>query len=268
MNPYPTRYSELSNAEVNELYRSETWDELSRDERLDALQELENRSAEELGNRPCEVKLEPMDGYQYGGYSNGEITLNEHLVTNGEFVTEHLDGSVEREAIADVNAQMMDTIHHENFHAYQDDVVSGRLEHSNAEDAELWSANWSNDEYIEPDDPSGCYGIQSLERSASEHGQAQTKAAFEEIEAKYGEDAGYQEYLKSIESDSYENALNHAQTISGDENIQETIDNDMLANYRASQSESYSSDSSLARGSDVESDSNSLQTSNDLGDSL
>lgn len=235
MNFYPTRYSDLSNSEVNELYRSETWSDLSCDERLDALQELENRSAEACGNEPCEVKLEPMNGYQYGGYLNGEITLNEHLVADGEFVTQHEDGTIERDSVSDINAQMMDTIHHENYHTYQDEVVHGNLEHSDVTEAELWKANWSDEQYVDCDDPSGCYRIQSLEQSAYEHGEAETKAAFDEIETKYGQDAGYQEYLSSIEENSYESALEEAITINGDDNIQETINNNMLDAYHSNQ---------------------------------
>jgi len=235
MDFYQTRYSDLSNEEVNELYRSDTWSDMSRDERVDALQELENRSAEACGNQPCQVRTEEMNGYQFGGYANGEIVLNEHLVADGEFVTQYSDGSVETVEVGGINAQMMDTIHHENYHAYQDEVVHGQLEHSDAAEAELWSANWPDEQYISGDDPSGCYRIQSLEQSAFNHGEAETKAAFGKIEAKYGEDAGYQEYQEAIAADSYESALEDAKMINGDENIQETLNNNMLESYHANQ---------------------------------
>ena len=107
--------------------------------------------------------------------------------------------------------------------------------HSDAAEAELWSANWPDEQYISGDDPSGCYRIQSLEQSAFDHGEAETKAAFGEIEANYGEDAGYQEYLTSIQEDSYESALEDAKMINGDENIQETLNSNMLETYRANQ---------------------------------
>lgn len=235
MDFYQTRYSDLSNEEVNELYRSDTWADMSRDERLDALQELENRSAEACGNQPCQVRTEEMNGYRFGGYANGEIVLNEYLVADGKFVTQYLDGSVETVEAGGINAQMMDTIHHENYHAYQDEVVHGQLEHSDTAEAELWSANWPNDQYISCNDPSECYRIQSLEKSAFAHGEAETKAAFIEIEAKYGEDAGYQQYLCEIEVDNYENALVNAKMVNSDSNIEETVNNRMLDAYRANQ---------------------------------
>lgn len=235
MNFYPTRYSELSNNDVNELYRSENWANLSHDERLDALQELENRSAEACGNEPCQVRLEEMNGFQYGGYANGEIVLNEHLVSDGRFVTQYADGSVDTVEVGGINAQMMDTIHHENYHAYQDEVIHGNIEHSDAYEAELWKANWPNEQYIGCDDPSGCYRIQSIEKSAFEHGETETKAAFSEIESQYGFDEGYQHYLEEIEANSYNNALENAKWINGDSNIEETVNNRMLDAYHDSQ---------------------------------
>lgn len=255
MDFYHTRYSELSNAEVNELYRSDNWAGMTRNQRLDALQELENRSAAACGNQPCPVRTEEMNGYLYGGYANGEIVLNEHLVADGEFVTRYQDGSIERESVDGINAQMMDTIHHENYHAYQDEVVHGQLEHSDAEEAELWKANWPDEQYISGDDPSECYRIQSLEKSAFAHGEAETKAAFGEIEAKYGEDAGYQQYLGDIEADSYENALANAKKVNSDENIEETVNNRMLEAYQADQeaAQTSSTETSSAEASAAES---------------
>lgn len=235
MDFYQTRYSDLSNEEVNELYRSNTWASLNRDARLDAMQELENRSAEACGNQPCQIKTEEMNGYQYGGYANGEIVLNEHLVADGQFVTHYADGSIETQDVGGINGQMMNTIHHENYHAFQDEVVRGQLEHWDAAEAELWAANWLDEQYIGSDDPSGCYRIQNLEKSAFEHGEAETQAAFNEIETKYGQDAGYQEYLGEIEADSYDNSLENAKMINGDSNIEETVNSRMLDAYHANQ---------------------------------
>jgi hypothetical protein len=238
MNFYPTRYSELSNSEVNELYRSQNWDGMNRDERLDALQELENRSAAMCGNQPCEVFLEQMNGARYGYYHNGEIYVNESLVEHGEFVARYEDGTAASYAPADANVQLMDTIHHENYHAYQSDAINGIVEHDNAAEVELWRANWDNNNYISGGDP--LYRVQSLEKSAFEHGEAQTKAAFEEIEAKYGTDAAYREYLDSISENSYENALANAKELYADENIEVTLNEQMVQNYQANHIYSYS----------------------------
>ena len=230
MDFYPTRYSELSNSEINELYRSAVWSDLSREERLDALQELENRAAEELGNKPCEVCIEQMNGAVYGYYSNGQIVVNENLVIDGILRYEDAEDNILEYAPDDVNAQIMDTIHHENYHAYQDDAVNGRIEHENQGEIDLWRAN--EDMYISPSDNDTLYRIQPQERSAFGQGELKTKAAFKEIESKYGEDTGYQEYLTTINENSYESVLTEAKETYDDEDIQETFDNYMLASYQ------------------------------------
>lgn len=262
MNFYPTRYTELTNAEVNELYRSETWEGLSRDERLDALQELENRSAGSLGNLPCEVELEHMNGAQYGVYCDGVIYVNESLVENGEFTVQYEDSTTDSYSPTDTNAQLMDTIHHENYHAYQDDTIHGRVEHDNVAEVEQWKAN---DEYYIRDGQ--FYRLQSLEKSAFEHGEAQTKAAFEEIEAKYGADAGYRDYLENIEG-GYEKAVAHAERF-GDENIAGTLNQTILDKYQANHAESNTNDVSSEKISDTSGvDTSAAQISNDIEDSL
>jgi len=230
MDFYPTRYSNLSNNEVNELYRSEVWTELSLNERTDALQELANRSAEALGNEPCEVKLESMSGATYGMYRNGEIYINESLVEKG-VLSVQVDNEITEYPPGDVNAQLMDTVHHENYHAYQVDVMVGAVEHDNAGEVELWQANDLDANYI---DEGSLYPIQSLEKSAFEYGERQTKTSFEEIEATHGEDTGYQNYLEYITNHSYENALANAQEMYDNENIEATLNEQMMSNYQDS----------------------------------
>jgi len=227
------------------------------------LQELENRSAESLGNRPCEVRLEQMEGATYGGYGDGVIYVNEGLVENGELTVNFDDGTTMQYMPDDTNAQLMDTIHHENYHAYQDEVISGRLEHSDQAEAELWRANDEN--YIRGSDNESLYRVQCLERSAFNHGETQTKAAFEEIEAKYGSDDGFQAYQENT-NNSYENALANAQTQYGDVNVQENLDNHMLANYSGSQAVDYTADTSqMSRETNTDSNASS---SNEMADGL
>jgi len=251
MNFYPTRYSELSNSEVNELYRADTWERLNRNERLDSLQELENRSAELLGNQPCEVHLEQMNGARYGYYHNGEIYVNESLVKNGEFTVQYDDGTTASYAPADTNAQLMDTIHHENYHAYQSDVINGIIEHDNVAEVNQWRANWDNDNYISNNDP--LYRVQSLEKSAFEHGESLTKVAYDEIETKYGVDTGYRKYLESINEHSYDNALTEAKVLYDDVNIESALNEKMIQNYHANHVEIQTSDLSESNSISIES---------------
>ena len=247
MDKFSTRYSDLSNSEVNELYRSETWSRLTREEKLDALQELENRAAEGLGNKPCEVSLEQMNGAQKGYYQDGKIFINESLVEKGELRVQYDDGTTDTYQLLSANAELMDTIHHENFHGYQMESIDGRVEHNNADEVELWSAN--KDSYIGSELELPTYRIQPLEKSAYAHAEAQTKAAFGEIEAKYGVDKGFQEYLKDIKEDTFENALAEAQELYGVDNIENALNEKMLKDYRESLAKSASNEVAVASGS-------------------
>jgi hypothetical protein len=243
-----TRYSHLTDNEVNDLYRSDVWNNLPYDAKMDALQELENRAAENVGNSPCQVNAEYMEGSMFGGYDprTGDITINKHLIESGNFVTHHDDGTVSERSVRGLNAELVDTVNHENYHAYQNEVISGSLQHDNAAEAELWKAN--DLLYIDPDDPSDTYRIQALERSAFAHGEAETRKAFQEMETRYGvEDAGFKEYQESLQAHSYEKAVATAQNSTGISNIEQALDQQMLDAYHAVESdEAFASEESTA----------------------
>jgi hypothetical protein len=224
MDLFPTRYSGLTRTEVDELYRADTWASLSRDERLDALQELGNRSAQDLGIAPCEIRLQSMNGAQYGGYANGQISVNESLVESGEFRVEYEDGSTLTYSPLDTNAQLMDTIHHENFHAYQDEVMTGRLDGPSVVQVEEWLENNRNYTTESP-----LYRVQSIEASAFNYGEQQTAASFEAIEAKYGVDAGYQEYRVVVTENSYAAAMAEVSELEGGRQSLEVSGTDFTA---------------------------------------
>jgi len=215
---YITQYDDLTYDEVQELYRQDVWQNLSAEQRYDALQELENRAAEENGISPCLVRPENMNGAVYGGYCNGEIIINSNLVERGEFVHTYVneDGVVDTDTyqIEGANAELMDTMYHENFHSYQDNVLSGRVEHHDAEEVQRWRDN-SYQEGIYIDNRCGTYDdlyrIQDYEKSAFARGEEKTKEAFESMEDKYGADEGYDRYKDNVEANSYDNALARAQ---------------------------------------------------------
>ena len=230
MNSYSTRYASLSDEEVNELYQYELWKSLSNSERFEALQELENRTAFECGNHPCEIFLEEMNGAQYRYYYDGRIYINQSLVYNGEFHVEFDDGTNMSYTVLDSNSQLMDTIHHENYHAYQREAIDGIDLHNNQGELELWKAN---DENYTSEYP--FYRIQSIEATAFDRCELKTQAAFELIEKKYGEDRGYQEYLSRICESGYDEALCEAKELTGVDNIQQVYNDELLSLYADNQ---------------------------------
>lgn len=129
----------------------------------------------------------------------------------------------------DVNSQLMDTVHHENYHAYKDVVTIGQIQHDDQYELELWKANDENYTFEYP-----FYRIQSLEVYAFDRGESKTQDAFKTIEEMYGKDSGYQESLTSIQDNSYEKALSDAIELAGNKNIQQSYENEMIAKYNNS----------------------------------
>ncbi|MCD8387566.1 MAG: hypothetical protein LUD17_11860 [Bacteroidales bacterium] len=107
--------------------RYEEWQRMTQQERLDAMQKVENAAAE-VSHRPkCEVKGESLGEGYYGYFDpiNKSITLN----------TDYLDGSYER------YKDTLDTIIHEGRHAYQHYNVDERQVHPSDGDCTNWSKN-------------------------------------------------------------------------------------------------------------------------------
>lgn len=109
--------------------RFEEWKNLSPQERLDAMQNIEILVAD-IAHRPyCEVKAESLDEHVYGYFDplSNTITLN----------ATYLDSSPES------YKQTLDTIIHEGRHAYQ----HYNLDHRQVHPSDLDCANWHENIY-------------------------------------------------------------------------------------------------------------------------
>ncbi len=221
-----TRYSDLSQSSLHALFTHEAWQKATPEERLDALQEVSDRFAQENGIQPCVITKEEMDGFTYGYQSNSYgtnfITINSHVIDEGKFVTNVYDneGKLTETVEENVSApgwNLLDTTYHETEHAIQRET--GQM----------------HDTYIGPGgtDENGnqipgdydLYRIGPEERDAFATGQGKTIAAIMLNEAETGKaDPDKDDYMASVLADSYENALSNAKEHFGDENVQETLD--------------------------------------------
>lgn len=126
--------------------RPEVWQGLNDGQRLEALQNVENRMAEIQGRPPVEVRAEKMDPQVEGYYSRGDriIRVNaDHLRRND-------------------NGEVLDTIVHEGRHAYQHYAVETPGFHANQSEVDAWEYNMHN--YRRPE----IYGQRAYERQAIE----------------------------------------------------------------------------------------------------
>lgn len=110
------------------------WQAASRDERLLALQELENQLSDQQQRHTCDIKTFSGNPLEYGNYdSPAHINLNESLLH------------------ADSLKDAVDTIAHEGRHAYQDHCICYPDDHPevDATTIDAWRDNFAN--YVDPD---------------------------------------------------------------------------------------------------------------------
>lgn len=126
--------------------RFEEWQNISQQERLNAMQNIENSVAEIAHRPPCEVKAKNLGTEHYGYYNPNDntITIN----------TNYLNSNY------DCYRETLDTIIHEGRHAYQHYNVDQRQVHPSDGDCKNWSENLYEDKFgLLPEN----YGYQSIE---------------------------------------------------------------------------------------------------------
>ncbi len=110
-----------------EALRPEVWEGLGVEERLEALQGIEDRMAEIQGRPAVAVGTATLEEGTYGGYrSDYGIVLNEAHVASNDI------------------AEIVDSVVHEGRHAYQDYAIHHLGFVSDASLVESWTANWDN----------------------------------------------------------------------------------------------------------------------------
>ena len=192
--------------------------------------------AKAYGNTPRRVVAETMrTGYTYGGYSHKDdvIQINRDLIESARLTCEK-DGLSISSIKNNANAELVDTIFHENYHAYQRDVIDGKLSHPDKREAAIWGTNLKRDQngnlvhYLSDGIE---YRIQSCERTAFREGESGTRRVFGMLEKEYGPDPGYADYQRNLANTNYEKQLAYAQACSGNPYFQEDLDEEMLQQY-------------------------------------
>lgn len=137
----------------------EKWSSLEDSEKVEVLQTIENRMAFESGRLPCPVVGQWLytgeDGIVLGSYSRDTQTI---YINTSQFVPESKYGKDPDRIIT--------TCIHEGRHAYQNQVTNGFITHENAEEAEIWKDNLSEDNYISYQENPVAYYMQPVEVDA------------------------------------------------------------------------------------------------------
>ena len=205
-----TLYNSYTQTELHALFSSSTWGNLSFNEKLNACQEVENRYAAEYDTIPCTSTYAPMSGACYGYQNGNTICLNESMLRDGVFHTQITDENGNTiDYITPVSApswNTLDTVYHEGTHGIQES--QGRIPST----------------YLDPDSDYDLYRIQGIEKEAYTAGQQRTLSALQETEIKNGQpDVSRNDYLDSIQNDSFYHALQSAAAHYEDPDIENTL---------------------------------------------
>ena len=190
---------------------TEKWNQLSVQEKLDALQAVENEVASREGRAPCKVQGQYIQsdgrGITLGYYSRTDrtITIN----------TEQLESSSKYGNDYKVH---LDTVLHEGRHAYQHQAVIGEINHDNKEELIAWTDNMQPGHYITYEKNPRGYFSQPIEQDARGFAQS-TMVGVEKDKALLREQtkqAGYQTKVLKRNPDELRKA--------GEKNIEDILD--------------------------------------------
>lgn len=138
----PIQIEQISDAmcEIEGL-RYEEWKEMSFEQRVDKLNELENVMAKISHRNPCPVYAESLGEGYFGYYLPDEnsITINSDYIASNSPKEYH---------------EVLDTLIHEGRHAYQFSNLTEREVHTNSADLRYWQAN--NVNYLD----AGTFGME------------------------------------------------------------------------------------------------------------
>lgn len=110
------------------VFEFNQWEKLSLEQRVAALQQLENKVAEIEMRTPMEVQIKDLgDGYLgYQDYSNGNIVINSEMMASSNYNDFY---------------EVMNTLFHEGRHAYQFYNLYDHVIEQNSELVESWRIN-------------------------------------------------------------------------------------------------------------------------------
>ncbi len=229
---HPTQYGNLSNDALYAMFRESTYSRLSESEKLDLLQETVNRDAMERGELGSPlVQAGSLPGNVYGKEGNGVITVNQDVLMNG-IQTVQVNGETFQNTVADYNVQALNTVLHENAHAFQDQMNSGTVpanEHAaeyQANDFHITAVSYNGNyqlgsQYLTGETPGGYYFyyFQPTERDAHKEAEVKTSAILNGISSRYGTERSFQAYAKSLAANGYQATEQEAVRMSGNPNF-------------------------------------------------
>lgn len=233
-----TNYERLSDEQLGDLFHSAYWDSpaMTLEDKVAACQEIVNRDALSHGAQPCEVVTEHMTGTSFGyySYSDGRIHVNSNVLDQGVMVDENGNTA----PFSGSNAETLDTLFHENYHAYSAQLTEA-LENMDSElsynrdivaDAvkrgiDIDAVRAADTIYVSSDTSYDVYRVQPSEKEAFNAGEKGAAAVFVNSQARLGNDPSYQAYASRLaNADSFRTSIDNLRAVTGDKDFDKTLE--------------------------------------------
>lgn len=241
---HKTIYSELSDAQLYGMYRQSNWSKLGENERQNLLQETVNREALAKGEiGACRVCFSDLPNGVSGEQSGNEIRLNRDMFVNDRMVADTSYGTVTREYTTS-NANALETVLHENEHAWQNQCISGEIQGNPQLTYEYRSNDFTTSKvvmsdgterigshYMSGETAYDLYYFQSTERDAHQFSQARTMEIIDSVERQSGKDSAFSEYRSELNQMGYQAMLKASNQKYGTENFEQEVNRTLMNQY-------------------------------------
>lgn len=159
-----SQLAKLDDKKLLLLFHQQTWTRMSKNERLRALQEIENRYAKADGRSPVKVSTRPMEPNTLG--------IHGHLPDGGEIIYVNPrfleNGKLSRRSTMSIHsaAGALNTVLHEGRHSYQFNAILGKIKNVPVQQRLEWMAVTGRFGGMYEDDDPLFYALQSIEMDA------------------------------------------------------------------------------------------------------
>ncbi len=242
-------YSGLSNDALYSMFRMSEWSSLSENQKTQLCQEVVNRDCAALGmtSAPTVSFDRSMSSATLGTQSGSSIKLNGSAFLDGK-IERSVNGEVITAEIRDNNMLALQTLFHENQHAYQNQVINDEIAPQNEAAAIQYKANDFTVSGVDTEngkekglqylygETSGnagyfMYYFQSTERDAHFIGEKKADYVKEYLSTKYGNEQSFDAYTARIQNNGYNAMLERAKAEFNNENVEKEINNTLMNNY-------------------------------------
>ena len=233
---HPTPYSQESDESFYAHFRESEWSKANEATRLDLLQEAVNRSAlahGEIGTP--KVEFADLDPSNDGSQANGIIKVNRDKYAH-DIVRQEVDGKTYTMTVKGSNMLALETVLHEDEHAYQDQLKDGTIVPTDLDAAREYEANGFDLSVVDVNgktdvglqyltgsgkDPRSYYAYytEPTERDAFKFSEMKTMAIMEKLEATYGTEDSFQAYRDHVAINGFNANIDHAKEVFQDDDV-------------------------------------------------